>query len=128
MNIEEGLIKYLLSGSPAVSGGRIFPVKAPQAVVKPYVVVEKISGERMRSVAGPVGRARPRFRVHVFGDTYSSVKAIITEIRIMMDGYSGLMGTVQVDAVSLETEADLYEDITKIHHCLLDFFISHVET
>jgi hypothetical protein len=28
----------------------------------------------------------------------------------------------------LDTEADLYEDDTKLHHVLMDFLISHVET
>lgn len=123
--IEEGLYKYLSDAS--VASGRVYPVKAPQNVAKPYVVLSKASGERTHALVGPVGHARPRFRIHIFDSTYKGVKDVSNQIRHLLDGYSGLMGTVTVKACSLITEIDLYEDDTYLHHNVLDFLIGHTE-
>lgn len=126
--IEEGLYTFLSSMTPNGAGDRYYPSKAPQKVSKPYVVFEKISGERVQNITGPSGQARPRIRIHVYGDTYSSVKILCNQIRRRMNGFSGLMGTIQVKACSIITETDLYEDETNTFHNVLDFLVSHVET
>jgi hypothetical protein len=96
--------------------------------VKPYIIYEKISGERVHDLSGPSGQARPRIRIHIFGGTYDSVKNVSQSVRQLLDGYSGSMGSEQVDACSLITEIDLFEEETETHHNVLDFFISHNET
>lgn len=130
--IEEGLMTYLEAQEFTDLGTganyRLFPVRAPQGTVTPYMTVEKISAVRMRDTRGPLGYAKPRFRIHVFDESYLTVKNLVTEVRQALDGYDGLMGTVSILAVMVENESDFYEEDTELHHCVLDFFITHVET
>lgn len=126
--IEEAIVALIKSQSPAIAGGRIYPVVAPQNATYPLITFEKISGERVRALEGPLGRARPRIRFHCWAEKYADAKTLANQVRRLLDGFAGTVSGVQIDSSTLDSEQDLYEDQVDTHQIVLDFFISHLET
>jgi hypothetical protein len=112
-------------------GERIHFNLAPQDVVKPYIVVIKISGPRYtlsNATAGSI--AYPRFQFSIFSTTYKEAKEIADAIRAVLLTFSGLMGGaggVTVLSCLYENEVDLYEVETGLHHIAVDYIIWHQE-
>ena len=127
MTLEQGLVTFLEAFSPAIAGGRIHPLVLPQNTTLPAVTYQRISGPRVRSLSGPGGKARARIQIDVWDSTYLSAKDVATQIRQALDGYKGLMGTVQVDNVSLATDWDRNDPNREIKGVSMDFMFSHVE-
>ena len=126
--LEEGLVAYLKAQSPTIAGDRIYPFPLPQNWASPAITFQRISGVRERGLDGPHGRARPRIQIDVWAkQDYASAKNLAEELRQLLDGFAGTMGTVTVDAVSLESDRDLYEDQARINRVSMDFLISYRE-
>lgn len=127
MTLEEGLVTFLEAFSPAIAEGRIHPLVLPQNTDLPAVTFQRISGPRVRSLSGPGGKARPRIQLDAWANTYTEAQALATQLRQALDGYKGLMGTVQVDNVSLATDWDRNDPNREIKGVSMDFMFSHVE-
>lgn len=127
MTLEEGLVTFLKAFSPAIAGGRIHPLELPQGTALPAVTYQRISGPRVRTLSGPGGKARARIQLDGWANTYAEAKALATQLRQALDGYKGLMGTVQVDNVSLDTDWDRNDPEREIKGVGMDFEFSHVE-
>jgi len=130
MTIEEGLYDYLSTdvGVSALVSTRIYPGTLPQNWTNPAISYQRISGERVRNLTGPAGRARPRIQIDCWADSYSGAKALATAVRSAMDGYAGLMGTTRVSSIVLESDTDFYETDIQVYRVSMDFWISHLET
>ncbi len=129
MIIEEALRTYVI-GVTAVSaliGSRFYPLRIPENPTYPAVTYQRISGPRIRSHTGPSNLAYPRFQLDCYGATYLSAKASATALRVALDGYKGLMGTVAVGSVLLMDDRDDYDPATRIWRVSLDFIIGHQE-
>lgn len=127
--IEEGFTTYLLAhtGLSALIGNRIFPMRLPEGVDLPAITYERVSGPRMRSHSGPSGTANPRYQFRCWGDPYSSAKDVADQLRIALDGFSGDMGTVAVQAAFVEDDVDDYNIATKQYNVRLDAILWHAE-
>ena len=137
MNLEQGLITYLLTDtdlmalvgngdSPLTS--RIYPLLLPQNYTAPAMTYQRISGPRLQNLSGPAGRAFPRIQFDIYAASYSAVKNIAAKLRAALDGYAGLMGAVDVDRTTLESDMDGYQSDTEVYRVSMDFIISHVES
>jgi hypothetical protein len=130
VTLEVGLHAFLLA-DPAVAaliGTRMTPLVLPQNTAYPALTYQRISGQRLRSVDGPAGRARPRMQIDSWAETYLEAKALAAAVRRALDGYAGPMGAAQVGAVSLDDERDIHEDEPKVSRVTQDYLISHEET
>lgn len=133
MSIDEALVS-ILENNPGVAslvGSRIYPLFARQTAVKPFVIYQRISSERLHSHSGTSGLARPRCQVRCVAGSYSELRSLATAVRVALDGYQGSVGTMRIDAITLENEIDS-EDVAadqqaNAYSCLLDFFIWHGE-
>lgn len=132
MPIEDGLVALLSadSGVSALVGNRIHPLVLPRKPTYPALVYQRISGERVRSLSGPSGRARPRIQIDAYAQTYAAAKAVAKAVEDALDGYAGPAGTDRIDAASLEGDRDLHEDELRkpIFRVTADYFISYRET
>lgn len=130
MTIEEGLYDFLSTdgGISALVSTRVYPGTLPQNWTAPAISYQRISGNRVRNLSGPAGRAAPRIQIDCWADSYSGSKALATAVRSAMDGYAGLMGTTTVGSVVLESDLDFYEPDTNVYRVSMDFWISHIET
>jgi len=132
MQIEQAIKKELLadSGIKSLIGERLYYVKAPQDVAKPYVVFLKASGPREYSHDGASKLARPRFQFSCFAMTYYEAKQIAEAIRAAIEAFSGTMGGtggVEVGSCFCINESDIYEEDTRLFHVAVDYLIWHKE-
>lgn len=129
--IEEGFHEHLTAdaGVSAITT-RGYPVKAPQDVVLPCWVYQKLSGPREHSHDGASGDAHPRIRIRCYAKSYPGAKALANAARIALDGFSGTMGdnnTCVVGAVFLANEIDGWDEEAKADFVSLDFTCWHKE-
>ena len=132
MKIEQAIKRELLadSGITSLIGERLYYVKAPQNVTKPYVVFFKASGPREYSHDGASKLARPRFQFSCFATTYDQAKQIAEAIRAAIEAFSGTMGGaggVEVGSCFCINESDIYEEDTRLFHVAVDYLIWHKE-
>jgi len=123
MSIEEELSTYLLNHAPLtakIGADKVFFVLAPQGTEFDYVVVNKITGSRLRKV----GFGSPLLQVSYFSK--SAFRALDgAEILIAaLDGYAGTWGTMVV-AGSYQDDRVLVED--GVFHAPVDVRINHLE-
>ena len=94
MLIEQAL-QSKLAGTSAISalvGDRIYYVRAPQDVTKPYICIQKISQVTQNVTSDSQRIVNARFQISIFDTTYASIKAIGAAIYTALDKYDGYMG------------------------------------
>lgn len=91
MTAEEALVARLKStaGVTALVGTRIFPMEAPQGAVTPWIVYQRVSTNPFTVLVGRSGLDDPRLQYTVWADTYSSARAVATQVRLSLDDYQG---------------------------------------
>jgi len=123
MSIEKELYEYLRAHAPLtakIGEGKVFFVLAPQGTKLDYVVINKITGSRLRKV----GFGSPLFQLSYFSN--SEFRALEgAEILIAaLDGYQGTWGTMVV-AGNYQDDRVLAED--GIFHAPVDIRINYLE-
>src|SRR3954469_6412299 len=100
----------LLSG---YAGGRVYALRAPQDVVSPFVVFQRIESGRWRSINGPSGMAQATMQVDVYDDDYYGAKDLAAQIEETLDGYRGTVsytgGSTRIAGISLDSDSDLLD-------------------
>lgn len=131
MDIETAVYTQLKnhSGLANLCSTRCYPIMLPQSPTLPATTYARVSTVREQMFGGPAGLARPRFQVTAWGSTFSSARAVATQVRAALDGFTGLIGSsggVQGDA-TLINEIDLIDPETGWYYVVLDFEIWHNE-
>jgi hypothetical protein len=114
--------------------GRVFPDVLPQGVAYPAIRYQRISTSRGR--IGACSRGHPGELVRDFRSTFGPfrnpkrLRSLKTSVSL--DGFNGVSGGPQIDAVAIEDEDSGYEpDIgpngAGVYRMRQDYFISHVE-
>jgi len=108
--LEEGIVAHLMADSDVTDliSTRLYPMVVPQDVSLPAVAYQRISGPREPVHEGASGLARARMQFTVLGSTYEGGKDVAEALRGSMDGFSGTMGTVAVNAAFLENDVDAW--------------------
>lgn len=132
MILEEALYHRLanFSGLASLVSTRIYPMRLPPAAVFPAVTYQRVSGVRVQSLGGPTGLAAPRFQISVWASSYSSAKAVATQVRLALDGFQGNMGAspyINVSGITLENDLEMIDPDTQLFHIPSDFTIWHQE-
>jgi hypothetical protein len=134
ITIEEGLYNRLstYSGLTTLISTRVYPLKLPQTVTLPAITYQRISTPRELThdqKAG--GLALPRFQFNCWGTTFSSVKAVVKQLRECLNGFSGTFGsganTVAVGGVLSANEIDFNDPDSGLYWTAVDYFIYHQE-
>lgn len=142
--IEAELMTYLLSKASvtALVGTRVFRVFVPQSnsgnaqsdVGKlPRIVLQRVTGGRSYFIGGGDGLPMPTIQLSCQALTYGAAKAIADALRMVLDGFSGTMGSTYVGVCVQDNETDIYEppDDARdqgVHQCVLDYRIAYTET
>jgi hypothetical protein len=113
--------------SGMVGGARIYPQMLAQNTAYPEITYSQVSGVREYSMCGPVGRARPRVSIHSWSPNYGQARDLADAVRERLNGYAGMMGSTEVDAVKLDNEFDDMEPEASVRRVIQDYFISHLE-
>ena len=132
MLIEQAILTQLntFAGLIALVGQRIYYIKAPQAVIEPYVVFFKVSAQRGYYTTADDGIVSSRFQFSVFSTTYSEAKSITAQISLALPRGPTNIGTtpgVDIGGLYYDNETDLYENETMLFHIACDYLINYYE-
>ena len=109
MAVEKALCT-ILNNTAAVTdiiGTSIYPeVLSPDATL-PALVYQQISGVRDHVTAGPSGLASPRFQLTCWAATYQRAAELAEAVRQTLDGYSGTVVGIIIQAIHLLDESDM---------------------
>lgn len=112
--IESDLVTHLKADTAltALVSTRIYPMVAPQNVVKPYIAYQVISDNSNQCVGGTVYQSDVRFQLDCWSTKYSEVKAIKTAV---INAITGFKSSSNISVM------DDYEDETLLYRQMIDF-------
>lgn len=111
----EADIYYALKG---LVGNRCYPDFAPLATVRPYLTYTQIGGEAVNFVDSTVpSKKNGRFQVNVWGDTRSSVSALMLQVETAM------IGATAFQARPLSAPQNDYDHDMLVYGAMQDFTV-----
>lgn len=127
--IEEGLKAYLgtVAGVTTLVSTRIYPMHLPQVPTLSALTYTRIFGAKELSHSGPSGLAQTQFQIDCWASSYSGAKALSEQVRIALDGYSGVMGTSTVCAVEWMDDMDDFDEESDCYRVICSVKIWHRE-
>lgn len=123
MSIEEQLYTYLRAHAPLtakIGEDKVFFVLAPQGTEYDYVVINKITGNRLRKV----GFGSPLLQVSYFSRSQFAALEGAQILIDALDGYQGTWGTMFVVG-NYQGDRVLEED--GVFHAPVEVRINHLE-
>jgi len=123
MNVEQELYGYLrdhASLTAKIGEDKVFFVLAPQGTEFDYVVINKITGSRLRRV----GFGSPLFQVSYFSRSQFRALEGAEILVAALDGYAGVWGSMQVVS-NYQDDRILVED--GVYHAPVDIKINYLE-
>lgn len=131
--MEEALVDLLKAHAPltaliGTAPARVYWMRAPQNVARPYVVLQVITGLPDVAHSGPTGLVAGRVQADAYADTYGSAKAVARALAARLSGFRGTRLTTVFDGVFKDAERDGYEDDAspdKLFRTSQDFLIWH---
>jgi len=96
----------------ALINERVYPLIAPQNVVKPYITYRVVSKINLQCIGGQIYQGAYRMQLDCFSLTYSNVKAISEAVK------NALVGFMDSNSINI---MDDYEDETKLFKQIIDF-------
>ena len=125
--IEDNMRSYLdESTSMAIT---FYLRVATQDAVSPYGVVFKVSPGKDYTHTGS-GLSQSRLQCSCYADTYLAAKTMAKQVIADMEAWptkTTSATSTGVQTVFLESELDLFDDASKVHHVPLDFFVWHTQ-
>ena len=130
--IEEAIWKRLTdhSGATALIAKRLYPVIAPQNVMRPFVTYRRVSGIREQSHDGASCLSFDRFQFTAWADDYlrtTGARMVSEQSRLALEGYSGTILSVSINGILMLTELDTHDVETKLYGVISDFQVAHNE-
>jgi len=125
MTFEEELSSYLLSHTSLISlvGDKIYPSDAPQRVVPPYCTFIRIFSDREYSHDGYSGLEHVDLQLSCFSKTYLQSIQVAKQVTLALEAWPTVNNNVQT--ALQQGSKDLYADRVELHHCAVEFSISH---
>lgn len=120
----EGL-KPFLDAANTSAGNRVYPRRLPQGVVLPAVVYFMVSPGISYVSNGQSSLQTPRYQFDCWGASYITAKTLAKELKTLLSGYAGLMGSRTVTAVFIDDERDDDDPDTNRYWTSLDVTIHH---
>ncbi len=126
MTVEEGLYAFLTTNGAisALLASRVYPLRLPQNPTYPAVVYKVVSEKQPMTHGGtPGGLVTIRVQFDCHGGTYTLSKQLKNVLKAELDGFNGLMGTVQVGHVHFLNAVDALAAVTETAVIPVDFRI-----
>lgn len=127
MSLEAGLYAHLI-GHPGVSqitGSRVYPEKIPQNAEMPALAYRLISTVDDEAHDRDPGLVAARFQLDVLAARAAEAIALRDALRPALKGFTGLMGTVPVQAVHWLSQWSDYDEDLELYRQSMDIKIWH---
>lgn len=127
MTIEAAIYNRLsnFAGLTALVSARIFPNFAPKDTASPYVVFHKLYATPVSAMSADPGLTQTTYRVSIFAKLPIDLSNISAQINLALQRWSGTLESTTIQDSLLETNLDMYEVDTQLHHRSIQFEISH---
>jgi len=104
-----------------LASGKVYASRAPDDAVAPYIILQRESSERWRSLNGPSGIAQATIQIDVYADTAYGAEGLAGDVETILDGYRGLVyyganspqDSIRIGGISLQSDADLFDQTEK---------------
>jgi hypothetical protein len=128
-DIRAGLRTFLLADGAvaALVATRIYPVKLPQGITAPSIVYNEISGQGDHHNEGPSGLVAVRMQIAAWAQSADAAHALFLAVKEAIDGYRGMMGSVEVQGVFVGNWRDLEDATANLRGKVADYFIHYSE-
>lgn len=128
MSVETVLFDRLTthSGLTALIEERCYSLVLPQNATLPALSYFRVSTMRHSAMGADTGLASARFQVSVWADSFSSARAVATQVRSALQRWSTTSGTVIQDIFYLN-ETDLHDPQVNGYHTACDFQVHYEE-
>lgn len=130
MILEAALVQFLKNDSAIFNkvNSRIHPFsKRPQSDPLPAITYLRVSAPRSHSHDGPDGLVPARIQLDVLGEDYKEAKELADLVRILLDGFRGKMGEVEISGSFLDGDPDKFEEEVETDTVKMDFIIHYIE-
>lgn len=111
--IRQAVYSWLTSQTAVTSlvGEDVFPLKAKQGTLRPYVLYRRKTAGQAYQLAGSAERAQCLFEFTVVADGYASADAVITAVAEALDTINRTqVGDVLLYSAQLDEEEDEFEE------------------
>src|ERR1041384_1338453 len=114
---DPNFYQYLLDVPQVASliGDRIYPIRAPQSELRPFVVWVRSGVERQQTYCGANAVVRAEYTFSCYGSTPDEAQSVHLAIRNAMQDFAGLMGDVHVKHCFLRDDFDLEDEDPDIY-------------
>jgi len=95
MNLSQAIYSGLktTTGITSLTSNRIYPLVAPQGVVKPYITYQQISNVPEHAMGTDPKIRSARIQVSAWATSYSGVLAVSTQIKTALRDKQGILGS-----------------------------------
>lgn len=132
MTIDATLYQRLstFSGLTALVGARVYPGVAPAQVDLPFVVWRRVSVVRYPAMGSDSGVASARIQLDAIAGTYSSMRAVVEQLRAALQRWSDPDASPEVIDCEFANELEQTEDLADavLHRGIVDIILHHRET
>jgi uncharacterized protein DUF3168 len=119
----------------ALVGNRVYPLRLPQKVTLPAIVLTRISGLRFAHLRGADALARPRYQVDCWAATHDAASRLGALCRQRLNGYTGTWSDADSPATTIpvtilldaDGDRDLFDEDISGGSCRhsADYFVWH---
>jgi len=120
-------LRDVLVNVPTLADVRIYPIHLPQDPELPAIVYQVLADDPIDDITGCAGLFMGRVQYDAFDISFNDAKALIEQVRLALQGYSGVNLGVIIKGVQLETKMDMYEEEIKNFRSLIRFRVWHRE-
>jgi len=126
--IHEALFAFMKTAGTSAAN-RFYPRQLPQQPVLPAGTYFQVSDPPEHTQSGPSKLRHPRFQIECWGvdtettDGYQQARFLAEEVRMLLEGYSGVMGDLEIGVAFAEDGKDDYDPNTFRHKVILDVII-----
>lgn len=134
MSADKAIYQLIVSANTDASA-RVYTVRAPQNVATPFVVFQRISSERWRSINAPSGIGQALMQVDAYANSYQAARELAEDIENALDGYRGTVTlggtspaqTVKIGGITLQNDVDLLDQTAEpfLYRVSADYLVTY---
>ena len=131
MSIKVGLRTILINDTAvaAIVAARISPTHLKQSETIPAITYQRVSTGREYLIhEGPIGQVSSRIQYACWAETDTEAEALADAVRLALDGYSGLSGSMTIESVNSEGQWDFYDEKRELYCSYLNFLVQYKES
>ncbi|MBA1447077.1 MAG: DUF3168 domain-containing protein [Chromatiales bacterium] len=104
---------------------RVYPIILPQGEIGDSIVYRRISTSPVSALGADTDLESARYQFTCYARTSMAAQAISEQVRAAWQRYSGIVSTVEIEDVEMETEFDDFSSEPHRYLSIVDFTISY---